>query len=239
VKIRALQRLPKVSYEFVPVPSHIEEEIPQPALEKLYRILLRLYRRGICNPPMRLLAKFMRKTIRTVQRYIRELVRLGKLLVTAQRVSRDRNGPNIYHLIGLAGGVGDKNVVEKKGEVLTTTTPAPAAAGSESTSEVKPSKTRLEWEARQTKDAADRQMRLQGWVDRGKLWLGMQQRRLDKAYERNRMAMRARIGMNTYDGPQMSDDEVQEIRARIAKREAEAAEQRRLHGPLWWAKGKI
>jgi hypothetical protein len=211
--------LSKVNYEFVPVPSHIEEEIPQPALEKLYRILLRLYRRGVTNPPMRLLAKLMGKAIRTVQRYARALVSLGKLVILPQRITRNRNAPNIYSLIGLEGGVGDKFVVEKQGESTNTTTSAPTAAVEEIPVEVKPSKTRIAWEARQAKDAADHDWMLAGFVGRGKVWALAQ---LNKAYERTKWAMKANVGVWDGDpGPGMSDEEAMEVRAEMEQLDRE------------------
>jgi hypothetical protein len=219
VKIRVSQRLSKVNYEFVPVPSNLDKLIPDATLAKFWKKLLELWRKGISDPSVRLLASLMEKSERSIQRYQRALESMGMLAKQLRRVLHNRNDTNVYTLMGFQVGVGDKNVVEKKGESTNTTTPPASPAGLESINEVKPSKTRLEWEARQAKDAADHGLRLQGWVDRGKLWLGMQQWRLAKAYERNRMALQARIGV--YDGPQMSDEEVIEVRERMARREAE------------------
>jgi hypothetical protein len=180
------RRLARVDYEFTPVPETIEREIEKAALERLFRILLRFYRRGVTDPSMRQLAHAMRKGVRQVQRYIRELVALGKLLVTARRVARDRNNTNVYTLTNLAGGVGVRSDVEKRGEVLTTTTPATARG-----SVVKPAKSNeaLQWALRKAHDALDA-LRMRGeYADRGKLWFELQQRRLNQAYERTSRAM--------------------------------------------------
>jgi len=142
----------RVGFEFTPVPEFIEREIETPALEKLYRIIMRMVRRGNSDPSLRVLAKAMGRSLRMVQRYIRALVRLGKLIVQERRITRDRNATNVYILPDLQKGVGDKNVTEKKGEVLKTTTAAPERAAGKS-------ELHKLYEARLAQDRADSKWR--------------------------------------------------------------------------------
>jgi hypothetical protein len=183
-----LPRRPQIAFDFDAVPSDLEDVIPDERLDKLFRILLRLARRGIHDPSLRWLAAKMRKSKRMVQRYLRRLVALGHLAIEAVRVSFNRNAHNIYRIIGLGGGVGDKNVTEKKGEFLKTSTPPPAAAASS------PSETKLKYEERKAGDAKASAIMREVYELRAKLWAKLKGWKLDKAYERNRMALAASVG---------------------------------------------
>jgi hypothetical protein len=176
------QRLLRVGYDFTPMPEYIEQAIDKPYLERLFRILLRFARRGVLDPSIRRIASAMGKSMRTVQRYIRALVALGKLVVVKRRRSRDRNDTNLYSFPTLQMGVGDKVDVEKRGEVLkTSTTPRenPRVA--------------VESRLQENQTAA---VRMREWYDtNGKLWAAGKLLRLQKALERNRNALRACVGM--------------------------------------------
>ena len=174
----------RVAFEFTPVPEFIEREIETPALEKLYRILLRMARRGISDPSLRVLAKAMKRSLRMVQRYIRGLVMLGKLVVQVRRVTRDRNDTNVYILPDLQRGVGDRNVVEKLRAELKTTTPAPEARVGKF------------WEARFAQDREDSNWRREQYQRKASFWEAVKGWRLDKALERTRRAVEACVGIS-------------------------------------------
>jgi hypothetical protein len=209
----------RVHYDFVPVPETIEREIEKPALERLYRILLRFIRRGVTDPSLRQLAHAMRRGVRQVQRYINGLVELGKLLVKVRRVTGNRNNTNVYALTDLQRGVGVINDTEKRRENLKTNTPAPEARGLES----KPEKStlQLQGEMRRLQDKLD-SLRMRGeYVERGKLWFELQQCRLRKAYERTRIAMGASIGVSTLPPP--TEEQEREWEAAAVRYRAEEA----------------
>jgi hypothetical protein len=199
--VKSSRRLARVSYEFTPIPADIDLD---PILEKLYRIFIKLWRRGIVDPCNRLLADLVGRCERSVRYYCRKLEKLGLLGVIQRRVTKNRNASNVYTLMGLEGGVGAKNCPEKKGEVLKTTTPAPERGAVDPPG---PSTTALQWELRRVRDALD-SLRMRGaYEDRGKSWVEMQQWRLHKAKERCRIAMNACIGM--YNGPSTPVDEAE------------------------------
>jgi DNA-binding transcriptional MocR family regulator len=200
------KRLPKVTFPFEPTPAFIEDHIDSAAVERALRIITRYIRRGIFDPSIRQLSRALKRSARTVQRYIRALVKLGKLVVTARRVSRSRNATNVYKLVDFLGvnskGVGDKNVTEKKGEVLKTTTPA-VAGSSSPTSAKQPSPFQRHWEQfraerRAHDEKVSAQMQAQ-YEAKGRNFAEMQGWRLQQAFERTRMAVAARLGM--YTGP--------------------------------------
>lgn len=189
------KRLPRVDYAFVPVAENAQDDIASPTLRDFFcRVLMGFWRRGISNPPIRLLMAKMKKSRSQIKRYIRELVALGKMTWRELKVSHNRNAPNIYTPTACVGGVGFINEPERKGEVLKTTTRAPTAAGVEvkPTITPKPSVPGLQWALRKAHDVIA-SLRMRGeYADRGKLW---ERSRMDKAYERNRMALQARVGM--------------------------------------------
>jgi hypothetical protein len=153
-----------------------------------------------------------------VQRYLRRLVALGHLAIEMVRVSFNRNAHNIYRIIGLGGGVGDKNDTEKKGENLKTTTPPPAAVAAS------PSETKLKYEERKAGDAKASAVMREVYELRGKLWAKLKGWRLDKAYERNRMALAARVGMRPSEEEEKRiNAEAEAWMAEQPQREAERA----------------
>lgn len=186
--IHAGNRYSPVKYEFVPVPEFIEDDVADPRLEKLWRIILRSLRKGVVELPLRLLAHSMKRSVRMVQRYIRALVKLGKLVVTERRVSHNRNLSNVFAIPNLDGGVGDKNVVEKKGKVLNTTTPAPKREG-----------LRELLEARFAQDREDSRWKRAEFEHKARVWAESKKWKLQKAYERTRMAMEAMVGVSHYE----------------------------------------
>lgn len=214
---------------FVAVPEFIELEIETPALEKLYRILMRYARRGICDPSIRVLMRAMKRTDRTVQRYIRALVRLGKLVVQARRVTKNRNATNVYILPDLQRGVGDKNVTEKLSTEINTTTPAPEARVEITDPDEHKSALRKFWEARFAQDKRDSRWKQDEYQQKATFWESAKGWRLDKALERTRMAMKASVGVwNGIPTPASADDladlerERVELEERVAvRREAE------------------
>jgi hypothetical protein len=135
-----------------------------------------------------------------VQRYIRALVALGKLIVIPRKVARNYNEPNTYAIPNLGGG-GDMDVMEKKGEFLNTTTPAPAAA-------VQPSPMQVEHEKRKANDAKASRIMREVYELRGQLWARLKGWRLDKAHERNRMALEASVGVLASPTPVEYDPEL-------------------------------
>ena len=187
VKSRRNRLLP-VQYEFVPIPEYIEKEIPDARLEKLFRIILRMLRRGTIDPPLRLLAHYMKKSIRTVQRYIRALVELGKLAVTERRIARHRNLSNVFSIPELHRGVGDKTVVEKKGEDLKTKTTATERGGEKSPLQ------KL-WEARFAQDRKDSNWKRAQYEQKAREWAESKRWQLQQAYQRTYMAMQACVGV--------------------------------------------
>jgi hypothetical protein len=103
---RKLTERPKIGYDFDPVPSDLDDEISNPHLSKLFRIIMKFLRRGFNDPPIRLLMAKMKKGKRQVQRYINMLKELGKLLVTYRKIAGARNLTNIFSLPKLGGGGG-------------------------------------------------------------------------------------------------------------------------------------
>jgi hypothetical protein len=176
-------------------------EIETPALEKLYRIIMRSVRRGVSDPSVRKLASVMKRSMRTIHRYLRALVRLGKLVVQTRRRTGDRNDTSIYILPDLLGGVYDKGVVEKRGEVLKTTTPSPEALGSSSPPAKPKSDLQALMEARFAQDKADAGWRRREYERKATFWDTMKGWRLSKAIERTRRAMEAQVGVFTPPPP--------------------------------------
>lgn len=143
--------------------------------------LWRLIRQGQRNPTIRRLANMLRKSTRTIRRYLVELVRAGLLIVHRHRVAFNRNNPNTYSLPG-RGGVGDKNVIGELTKTLKTTTPAPAPASTIS-------ETRLRYEVSRAVNAATREAGRKWYESRGEMWQKLKESRLSKAIERTRAAM--------------------------------------------------
>jgi hypothetical protein len=187
------------------MPSAIEQEIIKPALERLWRILLRFIRKGVNNPPLRLLAAAMRKGIRQVQRDIRELVKLGKLIVTEHRVDFKRNAPNSYTLVDLQPALGVIDDTEKQGEVLKTSTPPRENP-------------RVAMEARRKQDDEDRQRMRKNYDDKAAFWAMCKQTRVGKALERGSNALRASLGVYKGEPTVCPDEWVQAFRKREAER---------------------
>jgi hypothetical protein len=182
------RRLPRVGCTaFVPVAENIQDQIASPTLRDfICRVMMGFWRRGIYNPSIRQLMAKMKKSRSQIKRYIREAARLGLMTWQEFRQSFNRNTTNTYMPIVCVGGVGFKNEPEKKGEFLTTSTPAP---GRGSVRKPEKSNEHLRWEMRRLQDQLD-SLRMKGkFVERGKLWFELQQRRLQQAFRRNAEAM--------------------------------------------------
>lgn len=220
----SVTRLARVSYAFVPMPQNIGEVLT-PSEERLYGVLIALAQRGIVEPCIRVLASIIKRSERTVQRLQRSMALKGVLEIIERRISACRNAPNIYKLLGLVfhRGVGDKNVTEKNGKLLKTTTPAP---GRGARGKPDQSHEALRYEIRRLQDKLDSERMQRAYVDRGKLHTEGKEWRLSKALERTRIAAAACIGR--YMGPETPIDWAaveaaqQRERERVATLKAEA-----------------
>jgi hypothetical protein len=162
----------QIRFGFDPVPSGLDEEIPDAQQSKLYRIILTLLRRGMEKPPLRLLASLMDRSIRMVQRYLRALEALGKVIITGRKIAYNYNEPNTYAIPNLVGvGGGDIDVTEKKVESLTTSTPPRESP-------------RVAIEAKRKQDEQDRQRMRKAYDDRSAFWAMCKETRLGKASRR-------------------------------------------------------
>jgi hypothetical protein len=156
VNTKLPQRSP-VGYDFDPIPSRIDSLLANAHLEKLIRILIQYRRRGISNPAVKTLAKRMCKSPRQILRYLNMIESIAGKIRTSRHICRKRCTTNTYNLEGLLSLMGDKSVVEKKGEkdlntkTKATTRETPRAEVAPATTAPKtpppPSKTQLEYEA--------------------------------------------------------------------------------------------
>jgi hypothetical protein len=219
----SVTRLARVSYAFVPMPQNIGEVLT-PSEQRLYGELIALAQRGLVGPCMRVLASIIKRSVRTVQRLLRSMALKGVLEIIERRISSYRNAPNIYKLIGLVfhGGVGDKNVTEKNGKLLKTTTPAPERGAR---GRPERSNAALRYEIRRLQDKLDSERMRSAYADCGKLHTEMKEWRLSKAVERTRRAVAACVGL--YTGPEVPDSAWEPLRAREREREREALAKRR------------
>jgi hypothetical protein len=131
-------------------------------------------------------------TTRSIQRYIKVLKSWRRLVVVYRKISATRNRPNLFKILPL-----QKPVAEKKKKLNTLNT--------NTTTRENP---RVAYESRREQDKRDRQ-RMQLWfTERANTWAECKKWRLVQALERNKNAMRARVGMwikpTAYD-PVMAD----------------------------------
>jgi hypothetical protein len=198
-----LPKRQQIGFAFDPTPSGLDEEIPDAQQSKLYRIILTLLRRGMEKPPLRLLASLMDRSIRMVQRYLRALEALGKVIITGRKIAYNYNEPNTYAIPNLVGrGGGEMDVTEKKVESLTTSTPPRESP-------------RVAMEAKRKQDEQDRQRMRKAYDDRATFWAMCKETRLGKA---SRRVSEAFVGV--WRGPVTPDLTPEEVEA-FWKRQAE------------------
>jgi hypothetical protein len=128
------KKLPRIEYEFVPVPAM--DTLPR-YLHAYMKTLIWLWRKGWLNPAYRWLATKMKVARETIRRWNRKLEELGFLKTERGSHTHDTN---VFTLIGFGPPGGKKvphtDVGEIQERVLKTTTPAPPAAVSSATAEL-------------------------------------------------------------------------------------------------------
>lgn len=147
----AINRYPKVTYPFLPVPEDALRGVKS-HLHAVYTALVKSIRLGVYDPAIRWLAAETGKGERQVKRDLRDLCGLGLIKRIFRRISRWRNQSNVYEIPAMRVGV--TKDMEKHKNSLTTTTPTLSRGVSNSSSEPS-SWLRTHLETRFAKDRAD------------------------------------------------------------------------------------
>ena len=202
-----LRRTRRITRPFTPLPKTYLLQIPRTLHAAL--VFLWEYSGGRpCTVPYRLLAAKLGVHVRTAQAHVYRLERLGELGVCRRRVSHRRNATNLYTFPKLQGFIVEVEygeiTVEKPIQILKANTP-PAA--------------RVENHPPAMRKLYERVRHLTETIRRIS---DAKQYRLHKAQERNRMALKASIGVNTAPIVPMTQAERQELDRERRRYEAEA-----------------
>jgi hypothetical protein len=230
----------RLTEPFTMVEDSIDAHLLRGGVERTYRKLKRLIRLcgGECDWPKRRIAAHLGMKLGTYDDHRRDLERSGLIVIERRRQKGCRqNDTNILRLS--VGGL--KIQPQKRTEkIFKPTTPARENPRTESIppAEPQPSPTRQQWEARRSQDSEDRHRMRERYDTVGRALLDEKQRareenrrwwregerhrwdggkahRLARAEERTRRESEKCVGVYRGEVIPMSDDEVQQLRAKL------------------------